>query len=312
MEPQRLAGFLVLDKPAGPTSRAVVNHVQQWFPSGTRIGHAGTLDPLATGVLVVAVGAATRLVCYVQAMPKTYEALLRLGQTSDTDDAGGKVREVDGAGVPTLPQVQQCLKSLVGVIDQVPPDFSAVKHRGRRAYKLARRGEAVSLEARRVHIFDIAVRRYTYPHLELEVTCGKGTYIRSLARDIGQKLGCGGMVEELRRSAIGKFTLGQALSLESDMEEVRVRFLPIEAGVTNLPPLELDASTIEQFRLGQRVKVQDRGQGARGQGPAGTLGADSSTSTLISDHWAIFGESGALIGIGIVEQEGFLRPIKVL
>jgi len=168
-------GLLVVDKPSGITSRAVVDRVQRWFPRGTKIGHTGTLDPLATGVLVLCVGAATRLTEYLQDMTKTYRARILLGSRSDTDDADGTITPVEGVTAPDRAAVEWGLSSLVGEIDQFPPAYSAAKMEGRRAYDLARRGQEVTLLPRRVRIDRIDVLCYDYPRLEIEVRCGKGT-----------------------------------------------------------------------------------------------------------------------------------------
>src|SRR5688572_19173855 len=196
-------GLLVLDKPAGLTSREGVDRALRWFPRGTRVGHTGTLDPLATGVLVLCVGVATRLTEYVQAMGKTYFTTVRLGARSDTDDADGTVTPVEGARPPGREELERCLGGFVGEIEQVPPAYSAAKVSGARAYDLARRGREVSLAARRVRVDGIDLLRYDYPEADLEVRCGKGTYVRSLARDLGERLGCGGLVQVLRRTRVG-------------------------------------------------------------------------------------------------------------
>src|SRR4051812_48814027 len=196
-------GLLVIDKPGGMTSRDVGNRVQRWFPRKTKIGHTGTLDPLATGVLVVCVGAATRLADFVQAMGKTYAARFRLGATSTTDDADGEVTVNAAAVPPTRDQIGAAIPAFLGLVEQVPPAFSALKLDGRRAHELARSGKDVQLAARTVRIDAIRVRAYEWPFLDVEIDCGKGTYIRSIARDLGAKLGCGGMVETLRRTRVG-------------------------------------------------------------------------------------------------------------
>src|SRR4051812_39729221 len=172
-------GLLVIDKPGGMTSRDVVNRVQRWFPRKTKIGHTGTLDPLATGVLVVCIGAATRLADYVQAMGKIYTSRFRLGATSTTDDADGTVTETPGATPPTREQLERALASFVGTIEQMPPAFSALKIDGERAHKLARAGKDVPLTARSVQVYAIRLAGYEWPFADVEVACGKGTYIRS-------------------------------------------------------------------------------------------------------------------------------------
>src|SRR5579871_6504470 len=208
-------GLLVIDKPGGITSRDVVNRVQRWFPRKTKIGHTGTLDPLATGVLVVCIGAATRLADHVQAMGKTYRSRFRLGATSTTDDADGTVTETPEAVPPTREQIAAALPSFIGNVEQVPPAYSALKVGGRRAHDLARRGANVELTARVVRIDAVRVLAYDRPFLDVEIDCGKGTYIRSIARDLGAKLGVGGLVETLRRTRVGPFTAEQGISVDA-------------------------------------------------------------------------------------------------
>ena len=208
-------GFLVIDKPGGMTSRDAVNRVQRLFPRRTKIGHTGTLDPLATGVLVLCIGAATKLADRVQAMPKRYEARVRLGATSTTDDADGAVTENPSASAPTLGEIEPALRAFVGDILQLPPQFSALKVQGRRAYDMARHGIEVALQPRPVRVESIGVRHYEWPWLDLGIDCGKGTYVRSLARDLGAALGVGGLVETLRRTRVGPFAAEKGLSLEA-------------------------------------------------------------------------------------------------
>ncbi|MFO0970084.1 MAG: tRNA pseudouridine(55) synthase TruB [Gemmataceae bacterium] len=247
-------GFLVIDKPLGVTSRRAVDVVQTWFPKGTRIGHAGTLDPLATGVLVVAVGRATRLIEYVQRMEKEYATVLELGATSATDDAEGPITPTLGAAAPAPQDVDEAVRSFVGVIDQIPPAFSAAKVAGRRAHRLARRGEEVELAPRRVTIHDIRLLRYEYPALELIIRCGKGTYIRSLARDLGHRLDCGAYVRALRRNSIGPFSLHAAISLESPRQEASQHLLPLEAGLP-AARVELPPELIARLAVGQAIEI---------------------------------------------------------
>jgi tRNA pseudouridine55 synthase len=286
-------GLLVLDKPGGMTSRDVVDRAARWFPRRTRLGHTGTLDPLATGVLVLCVGAATRLTEYVQQMAKTYRTTLRLGARSDTDDAEGVVTPVAVDRQPERAALAACLRDFVGEIDQVPPAYSAAKVTGRRAYDLARQGEEVSLGPRRVRIDGIDVLRYDYPHLELEVRCGKGTYIRSLGRDLGERLGCGGLVEVLRRTRVGAFTAEGALTPEADADTARARLLPVAAAVAELPRLTVGAAPAGRLRHGNAVLL------------AGPLPE--------ADEVAVFDEAGGLLAVARVEAgRRLLRPLKVL
>jgi tRNA pseudouridine55 synthase len=286
-------GLLVLDKPAGMTSRDVVDRAQRWFPRGTRLGHTGTLDPLATGALVLCVGAATRLAEYVQDMDKSYRAGLLLGAQSDTDDADGTVTPVAVDRPPAAEEVGRCVRGFVGDIDQVPPAYSAAKVTGRRAYDLARRGHEVSLTPRRVRVYCIDVLAFAYPHLELEVRCGKGTYIRSLARDLGERLGCGALVTALRRTRVGPFAAEGALTLEADPATARSRLLPVSAAVAGLPRVNLSASATSRLRQGQRV-------------PLGDVPAESRAV-------AVFDQAGTLVAVASVDRDkGLLRPEKVL
>jgi len=250
-----ITGLLVLDKPAGMTSRAAVDRVQRWFPRRTRIGHAGTLDPLATGVLVLCLGGSTRLIEYVQRMNKVYRTRFLLGAQSDSDDADGTVTPVSGAVAADAATLAACLAAFVGTIEQVPPAFSAAKVAGQRAYDLARRREEVSLSPRPVQIHAIDILDYTYPHLDLEVRCGKGTYIRSLARDVGARLACGALVQTLRRTRIGSFTAEEALTLDAGAETAYAHLLPAERAVADLPRIVLGDSERKRLGQGQAVAV---------------------------------------------------------
>lgn len=251
-------GLLVIDKPGGMTSRDAVNRVQKWFPRKTKIGHTGTLDPLATGVLVVCVGQATRLAEYVQAMGKSYASRFRLGATSTTDDADGEVAEAPGAEAPTREGIDAALAKFVGVIEQVPPAVSALKVAGRRAHELARKGEGVKLAARPVRIDAVRVTHYQWPHLDVEVDCGKGTYIRSIARDLGSALGCGGLVQALRRTRVGPFTAEQGIGLDATPEEARAKLQPPAAAATGMPQVLLDQEAARRFFRGQVLRVAPR------------------------------------------------------
>lgn len=246
-------GLLVIDKPAGMTSRDVVNRAQLWFPKKTKLGHTGTLDPLATGVLVVCVGAATRLAEYVQAMGKTYRTRILLGHRSDTDDADGTVTPVEGVTPISEQAIRDALPRFVGAIQQLPPAYSALKVAGQRAHDLARSGADVKLAARPVNVYRIDLLGYGWPHLDLEIECGKGTYIRSIARDLGDALGVGGLVQTLRRTRVGPFTAEQGVELDTDVADVRDRLRSTAEAVAELPRVELTGDLITRFRQGQRV-----------------------------------------------------------
>jgi tRNA pseudouridine55 synthase len=207
-------GLLVIDKPPRLTSRDVVNRVLTWFPRKTKIGHTGTLDPLATGVLVLCVGAATKLVETVQNMGKTYVSIIRFGATSDTDDADGTI--TPNLQAPKFPRaaLEELLPKFLGEIQQLPPTYSALKIDGRRAHDLARRGQEVQLAPRPVRVDSFKLLQYEWPFAEVEIACGKGTYIRSIARDVGALLGVGGLVQELRRTKVGPFHAEHAIGIE--------------------------------------------------------------------------------------------------
>jgi tRNA pseudouridine55 synthase len=291
-----LDGLLVLDKPTGLTSRAAVDRVLRWFPRHTRMGHTGTLDPLATGVLVLCLGTATRLAEYVQHMRKTYRTRLLLGARSDTDDADGMVTPVPDSIVPEAETVKACVADFMGLIAQVPPAFSAAKVTGRRAYDLARSGKEVTLRPRSVVIHQIDVLRYEYPHLELEVRCGKGTYIRSLARDLGERLGCGALVQTLRRTRVGPFTVEEAISLEASASIVSSHLLPVELAVAELPRLVLPEMDLKRLRQGQIVAL-----------------AETPERMEQGEEVAIFDSDNRLVVVGRLDPAcKQLRPAKVL
>jgi tRNA pseudouridine55 synthase len=252
MNPPSYDGLLVLDKPGGVTSRDAVDAALRWFPRRTRMGHTGTLDPLATGVLVLCLGAATRLAEYVQRMSKTYRTELRLGARSDTDDADGVVTPVAMAP-PDASVVAAHLTNFVGAIEQTPPAYSAAKVAGRRAYDLARQRQEVNLIPRIVHIYGIDVLHYEYPSLKLEVRCGKGTYIRSLARDLGERLGCGAFVQTLRRTCVGPFSVDDAATPGMDAASALARLRPLEEAVAELPRVIVTNDEVRRLRQGQTL-----------------------------------------------------------
>lgn len=222
-------GFLVIDKPGGMTSRDAVNEVQRWFPRNCKIGHTGTLDPLATGVLVLCIGSATKLAEQVQAMEKTYRTQVLFGFTSDTDDADGQLKSMPARTPPTEAEVRQALDAFRGTILQTPPAYSALKKNGKRAHELARAGKSVQLEARPVTIHDIQLLSHQWPFADLEIQCSKGTYVRSIARDLGQALGCGGLVQKLRRTRVGPFVVEQGIGLDAEPSFARESVLPVSA-----------------------------------------------------------------------------------
>jgi tRNA pseudouridine55 synthase len=248
-------GLLNIDKPAGWTSRDVVNRVER-LVRPAKVGHAGTLDPLATGVLVVCVGPATRLVPYVQEQAKQYEAAFLLGRTSDTEDIEGRVEDLAQPPVPTRDQIEQALPTFLGTIEQQPPSFSALRVRGKRAYALARAGEAIPLAARKVRIDRLQLREYDYPQMRLSVLCGSGTYIRSLGRDVARAVGTSAVMSELCRTAVGPFRLEDSTSLEAlTAGGVEQQLLPPAAAVGHLARVVLDDDGTRELRHGTLLEL---------------------------------------------------------
>jgi tRNA pseudouridine55 synthase len=246
-------GILNIQKPTGMTSRDVVNRIQPMVRP-YKVGHAGTLDPLAEGVLVVCVGMATRLVRYIQQMPKRYHAIFELGCTSDTDDIDGDVKQLDNAPIPSLEQVAERIKPLVGSIQQRPPIYSAIRIQGQRAYKLARAGKQFELQPRAVSVYGIEIISYEYPQLVLDVSCGSGTYIRALGRDLAGSLDTSAVMTTLTRTTIGDFELIDSLELGGlDADAMETQLLPLVRGVTELEKVELSADEIVQIHHGMRI-----------------------------------------------------------
>ena len=218
--PARVDGVINLDKPAGLTSARAVSGVKRLLPRGTKIGHAGTLDPFATGVLLLLVGKGTKSCERMMDAPKQYEATVKFGSTTNTDDLEGEETPwTTAAGgtvaPPTREEVEAVRPTFVGEILQRPPAFSALKVGGRRAYDLARKGDEVDLKPRPVRIYGIELLDYAWPLLRLRIDCGRGTYIRAIARDLGQALDVGGHLVALRRTRVGPFDARDAVTLET-------------------------------------------------------------------------------------------------
>jgi tRNA pseudouridine55 synthase len=245
-------GLLLIDKPAGPTSHDIVAQLRR-LSGIRRIGHAGTLDPLATGLLLVCVGRATRLIEYLMDKPKRYQATVRLGQRTDTFDAEGSVVEERAVAV-TIGEIEKALADFRGPIVQYAPAYSAVKRDGTALYKLARQGLAVERPRREVTIYELALRSWEAPYLQLEVHCSSGTYIRSLADDLGQTLGCGGHISALRRTEVGSFALTEAVALEDlDRDNWESFLLPPDTAVRHFSSVFFAPEDAERLFLGQRV-----------------------------------------------------------
>ena len=289
-----ISGWLIVDKPAGPTSTAVVNKVR-WALQAKKAGHAGTLDPEATGVLAVALGEATKTVPYVTDALKCYAFTVRLGQATNTDDAEGEVIATSDTR-PTDDAIKSALSQFIGDIQQVPPKFSAVKIDGERAYKRARDGEDIEIEARPLWVEELVLTdRPDADHATLEMVCGKGGYVRSIARDLGEALGCYGHVTQLRRLWSGPFESQDGITYEAleklaRTPELETWIRPIREGLTDLP----------------EVVATDFGAARLRNGNPGQVIAQS--LEYGDEAWASFG--GEILAIGRYKG-GELHPSRV-
>jgi tRNA pseudouridine55 synthase len=254
--PRGIHGILNVDKPAGLSSHSVVAAIRK-ASNLSRVGHSGTLDPMATGVLLIGVGQGVRVSEYLIDHDKKYHARVRLGVETDTYDATGKIvaqREVTATG----DQIVDALQSFVGKLAQMPPAYSAIKKDGVPHYKLARRGEHVDTQPRDVEIFSIAWRGATLPDVEFDVHCSKGTYIRSLAHDLGEKLGCGGHLTALTRTAIGNFSLDDAVSLDQLRDAFANGFaeryvIPMDEALLQFEAIVIDPQTATSIQQGRAL-----------------------------------------------------------
>ncbi|MBP2453046.1 tRNA pseudouridine(55) synthase TruB [Mycolicibacterium lutetiense] len=249
-------GLVIVDKPAGMTSHDVVGRCRRLF--GTRkVGHAGTLDPMATGVLVIGIERATKILGLLTTTDKSYAATIRLGQTTTTEDAEGEVLQSVSAAHVTDEQIESAVAALRGDIEQVPSSVSAIKVAGQRAYKLAREGQTVELAARPVRIgrFDVlAVRRVDeFVDVDVDVDCSSGTYIRALARDVGVALGVGGHLTALRRTKVGRYGLDEARTLDALAEDARLSYTLDEACLVGFPRRDLSDAETEDTRHGRAL-----------------------------------------------------------
>lgn len=289
-----ISGWLVIDKPAGLTSTTVVNKVR-WALDAKKAGHAGTLDPDATGILAVALGEATKTVPYVTDALKAYRFTVRFGIATNTDDADGDVIDTSD-NRPSDADIAAALPGFVGDIMQVPPAFSAVKVDGERAYAKARAGEDVTLEARPLFVESLEmVARPDPDHAEFDMVCGKGGYVRSIARDLGQALGCLGHVTTLRRIWSGPFELEDAITLDevealARTPELDAKLLPLSAGLMDLPELPTTVEGATRLRNGN---------------PGMVIAADAAYGDVA---WASL--QGEPVAVGVYKA-GELHPTRV-
>lgn len=293
-------GLLIVDKPRGLTSHDVVARARRMLRE-KRIGHAGTLDPMATGVLVLCVGQATRLSEYLLGEDKGYEGEIALGARTNTDDADGEVIEVR-----PLPEIDEAAlraleRAFSGEIAQVPPQFSAIQQGGRRAYALARKGERVELEARKVVVHQLELSRIP-AGLRVRVACSAGTYIRSLARDIGEALGCGGHLAALRRTRSGHFALSDAVALEqveAAAQEGRAAslLLPMDRAVPGWPALALNDDQARRLRNGQVIALAPSAPELHGRPEALARVYDAGANFIAVARW----DGAALVPVKVFD-----------
>jgi tRNA pseudouridine55 synthase len=287
-----ISGILVVDKPVGMTSHDVVEIIRK----GTNIrraGHTGTLDPRASGVLVVLIGPAVRLSEFVSASDKRYQAIIRLGGTTDTYDADGRFTGKNEAPVSvTETQFNDVLQHFVGEIEQTPPPYSAVKVQGRKAYEMARQGEEVELAPRKINVFHLEVLEWAPPEVVIDVHCSSGTYVRSLANDLGTELGCGAYLVGLRRTKSGRFSLREATPLRKLQEAFTVGnwyqyLIPAAEALAEWPAVELSPEEVDEVKHGHRVKAAADTQ-------PGLVRGISMAGELIAIMDLVTGEDGSL------------------
>lgn len=252
-----IEGVLPVDKPVGPTSHDIVGAARRALHT-RRIGHTGTLDPFASGLLLLCIGRATRIAEYLTGMPKRYRAVIRLGAVTDTDDATGAVLEARDASAVTTAQLEAALSAQRGDIMQTPPPYSAKKKDGRRAYELARAGTPVELEPVAITIHELTLLRHDGAEAEIDVLASSGTYIRAIARDVGAALGTGAHLTALRRTAIGGYSVDDALPLEAlgDSERVRASLVAPADALPDMPRLDLSDDDVAHIRHGRALRAE--------------------------------------------------------
>jgi tRNA pseudouridine55 synthase len=287
-------GMLLLDKSAGMTSNGAVQRVKRLFQAN-KVGHTGSLDPIATGLLPLCLGEATKLSSFLLNTDKRYFTRVRLGQATTTADSEGEILAEKPVPLLDAALLESILQPFRGEIEQLPPMYSALKHQGRKLYELARKGVEVERQPRPVNIYELRLLGFGPDWLELDVHCSKGTYIRTLADDIGAALGCGGHVEQLRRTAVGTFTLAQSVSfehLETLTDEERLNYLlPFSAIAEELPAFSLANDVAFFLRKGQPV-----------------FAPNAPTAGLLR----LFTRDGAFIGVGEVTDDGMIAPRRLV
>ncbi len=292
---ERFHGILLLDKPAGMTSNQALQAVKRLLQV-KKAGHTGSLDPLATGLLPICIGEATKISPFLLLGDKRYDVWVRLGRATDTGDADGRVTEEKPVPDLTLEEIEQALCRFRGEIEQIPPMYSAVKKGGRRLYELARRGIEVEREPRRVKVYELRLTGREPGRLRLDIYCSKGTFIRALAEEIARALGTVGHVEALRRTEVGRFKASEALPLdelrELPFEERKKRLLPVDSAISELPEVQLSRELLFYITRGQPVMIPRL---AAHEGPI-----------------RLYDEKGRFVGVGEVLDDGRVAPRRLL
>lgn len=287
-----LFGFLVCDKPAGMTSRDVVNVVQRRLRKSAKVGHAGTLDPLAEGVLVLGVGPAVRLVPYVQQQPKHYLGTFQLGKSSVSGDLEGEIFDHPDLPMPTADQIAQAAQGLIGQVEQVPPAHSAIWVDGKRAYKRIRAGEEFEMPKRIVQVDSLEVLRYDYPEMELDIVCGSGTYIRTLGIDLAKAAGSISVMSYLRRIGVGAFKIDDSVSVDQLREDDLETMLQSPSlGIGHLPQIAIEDNQSITLGHGREIDAM----------PTASLVSPQCSDSTQSSHsdstqWPEGTEAAALLG----------------
>ncbi len=293
---KKIDGFIALDKPKGPTSHAIVQGLKNRFGL-SKIGHVGTLDPMATGLLLLCIGQATKFSRFLVGADKAYVAELVLGESTDTYDAEGQITEKKSVKGVTKDSVEKALAELRGAILQKPPMFSAKKIKGRRLYKLARQGMKIERQELPVKIYKNKLLELQSSRMSLEIECSKGTYVRSIAHDLGKSLGCGAHLGGLRRTRVGKFSERDMVSLHDlkHSESLDAFLSPIGNALSQFPSLDLKADDCRKLLNGQQVVLEEKG-----------------------DHgcWVLYESSNEthkrFIGVGEVIENGVLKPVRMI
>ncbi len=292
-----VSGILLLDKPVGITSNAALQKVK-WIYKAAKAGHTGSLDPLAEGLLPICLGEATKISAYLLDADKRYITTVKLGEKTTTADAEGEVIESRPVENISEQRVREVMDEFLGEQDQVPPMYSAVKHEGKRLYDLARAGQEVERKSRKITIYSLELVSINADELVLEVHCSKGTYIRTLAEDIGETLRCGGHVSALRRTSVGPFDDSNSMTLDSLVEKADAPFaeldallLPIDNGLNHWPEVRLDANSSHYLKQGQPVLVPK-----------------APTEGLVR----VYDASDNFIGVGEVDDDGLIAPRRLM